>query len=99
MAKTFIDTIQLRAEIFREDDQYVAICPELNVSSFGDTAKEAKESLKEAVGLFLEECHRMGTLKAVLEEAGFTHRIRPTHRWLPPTPVGIQRLTLSVAHG
>jgi hypothetical protein len=25
-----------RAEVFKEDGQFVAICPELNVSSFGD---------------------------------------------------------------
>lgn len=41
-----------RTEIFKEDDQFVAICPELNVSSFGDSVKDAKKSLREAIDLF-----------------------------------------------
>lgn len=63
--------LNFRIEIFKEDDQYVAVAPELNVSSFGDTPEEAKVSLKEAVELFLEECKRMGTLEDVLTESGF----------------------------
>jgi predicted RNase H-like HicB family nuclease len=61
-----------RAEIFKEAEQFVAVCPELNVSSFGDDVDKARESLREAVDLFLEECESMGTLQAVLREAGFT---------------------------
>jgi predicted RNase H-like HicB family nuclease len=49
----------------------VAVCPELNVLSFGDTTDEALASLQEAVTLFPEECQRMGTLESVLEQAGY----------------------------
>jgi len=38
----------------------VALSPELNVSSFGETIDEAKESIKEAVEGFLEECRERG---------------------------------------
>lgn len=93
-----VDEIHIRAEVFQEADQYVAICPALNVSSFGETADEALESLKEAVGLFFEECQRMGTLTQVLEEAGFSHTTTPVHQWLPPKPIGVEELSLSVAH-
>ena len=93
-----IDQIRIRADIFQEGDQYVALCPELNVSSFGDSPQEALRSLQEAVHLFLDECHRMGTLRQVLEEAGFSHTTSPTHQWLPPTPIGTEQLSLSVAH-
>ncbi len=62
----------LKIEIFKEDDLYVALSPELNVSSFGDTVSEAKESIKEAVEAFLEECSEMGTLDEVLEERSST---------------------------
>ena len=67
--------LDFRIEIFKEDKLYVAVAPELNVSSFGNTKKEAKASLKEAVELFLEECRRMGTLDDVLIEAGFNLRM------------------------
>ncbi|MEW6739733.1 MAG: type II toxin-antitoxin system HicB family antitoxin [Nitrospirota bacterium] len=63
--------IHLKAEIFKEDDVYVALAPELNVSSFGETIDEAKASLKEAIEAFVEECEQMGTLEDVLEESGF----------------------------
>jgi len=63
--------VVFRAEFFREDDLYVGLAPELDVSSFGESLDEAKLSLKEAVEAFLEECEEMGTLDEVLQEAGF----------------------------
>jgi len=47
-------TRHLTAIIEREGDGFVALCPELDVASQGDTLTEAKENLAEAVGLFLE---------------------------------------------
>ena len=38
----------------REDDLYVALCPELDVASQGATVAEARANLREAVELFLE---------------------------------------------
>ena len=61
-----------RVEIFREGDAFVALSPDLNVSSFGKTAEEAKNSIKEAIEAFVEECERMGTLEDVMEESGFS---------------------------
>ncbi|TSC87858.1 MAG: hypothetical protein G01um10147_361 [Microgenomates group bacterium Gr01-1014_7] len=83
--------LNFRIEIFKEDGQYVAVAPELNVSSFGSTKKEAKVSLKEAVELFLEECKRMGTLEDVLTEAGF----KPENRlWRSDDPLVAGRMAL-----
>lgn len=42
------------AAIWREDDGFVALCPELDVASQGDTLEEARANLREAVELFLE---------------------------------------------
>lgn len=61
--------IPYTSQLFEEDDQFVALCPELNVSSFGDTPERALNALQEVVALFLEECQQMGTLEVVLEEA------------------------------
>ena len=47
-------TLQLTALLEREDDGYVALCPELDVASQGETVEEATANLKEAVELFLE---------------------------------------------
>lgn len=42
------------AVIEREDDMYVALCPELDIASQGDTVEEARDNLIEAIELFLE---------------------------------------------
>jgi predicted RNase H-like HicB family nuclease len=45
---------QLTAVIEREDDGYVATCPELDVVSQGSTVEEARLNLVEAVEGFFE---------------------------------------------
>ena len=40
------------AEVFQEGGVYVSLCPELNVSSFGEDIEDAKRSLQEALGDF-----------------------------------------------
>jgi predicted RNase H-like HicB family nuclease len=45
---------QFTAIIEREDDGFVALCPEVDVASQGDTIEEARQNLREAVELFLE---------------------------------------------
>ncbi len=45
------------ALIEREEDMYVALCPELDIASQGDTIEEARKNLLEALELFLEEAN------------------------------------------
>jgi len=45
---------RLTAVIQRENDGYVALCPELDVASQGDTIESARENLREALELFFE---------------------------------------------
>lgn len=47
-------TRRLTAIIEREDDGYVALCPEVDVASQGATVDEARRNLKEALELFFE---------------------------------------------
>jgi predicted RNase H-like HicB family nuclease len=42
------------AVITKEEDIFVAFCPELDIASQGYTIEEAKKNLKEAVSLFFE---------------------------------------------
>ena len=42
------------AIIEREDDAFVALCPELDIASQGSTVSEARANLQEAIELFLE---------------------------------------------
>ena len=45
---------QVTAVIGREGDGYVALCPELDIASQGDTIEKARKNLQEALELFLE---------------------------------------------
>ncbi len=47
-------TRQLTAIIEREENGYVALCPELDIASQGDSVTEARDNLKEALELFFE---------------------------------------------
>jgi predicted RNase H-like HicB family nuclease len=84
--------ITLEVKVFKEGDVYVAVCPELNVSSFGDDIDGAKNSLREALEAFLEECEVMGTLEEVLEEAGF---VKEKDIWVLEEPVMEEKMALS----
>lgn len=85
--------ISVRIELFKEGDLYVALSPELNVSSFGETIEDAKNSLKEAVEAFIEECQEMGTLEEVLEESGFS---KVNNSWQSRKPLAEEDLALAV---
>lgn len=85
--------ISVRVEIFKEGDVYIALSPELNVSSFGDTIEDARKSVKEAMEVFIEECERMGTLEDVLEESGFS---RTGDSWVSRKPVAEEALALAI---
>lgn len=89
-----LKNITFRVEIFEEGGRYVSLCPELNVSSFGDTVEEAKKSIKEAVELFLEECKELGTLEEVLEESGFHKVNKPQEGWVTREPIIVEKLDM-----
>ena len=45
---------RLTAIIQREDDGFVALCPEVDIASQGETIETARENLREALELFFE---------------------------------------------
>ena len=47
-------TRQLTAIIEREDSAFVALCPELDIVTQGDTVESARKNLVEALELFFE---------------------------------------------
>ena len=79
--------------VFKEDETYVAYCPELDVSSCGNTFEHAKEMLKTAVRLFLEEAEKMRTLEDILEESRYKKDM--SGRWIPPRLVAAELVSIS----
>jgi len=49
------DTLELSAVIRKENDFYVALCPEYDIASQGKNVEEAIKNLKEALELYLED--------------------------------------------
>ena len=45
---------QFTAVIERDEDWYVALCPELDIASQSESVEEARRNLIEAIELFLE---------------------------------------------
>ena len=46
------------AIIEKEDNEFVSLCPELDIASQGSTVEEAKANLKEAIELFFEHASK-----------------------------------------
>lgn len=83
--------IQLHTEVWQEGKMYVAYAPQLDLSSCGRTAEEAKKNIFEATEAFLEEAKKMGTLGQVLEEAGF---VLTREAWKAPELISLERVRL-----
>jgi len=49
------NTIVVTAVVHREDNWFVADCPEIETVSQGRTFEEAVENLREATGMYIEE--------------------------------------------
>jgi len=62
----------------KENDGYVALCPELDVASQGPTIEEAVANLKEAVELFLE-CADPSEVQRRLHTEVFITRFEAIH--------------------
>jgi len=88
-------TIGFTSLIFKEGETFVSYCPELSVSSCGDTTDEARRRLLEAVRLFLEESQRMGTLQDILHEEGFVAHDPHGASWSPPPLIATEHMQLS----
>ena len=61
---------RLTEEIWKEGNMYVSYCPELDISSCGESVEQAKRNLVETILINIEETKDMGTFKQFLEEYG-----------------------------
>ena len=71
---------RMTAIVERDGDGYVALCPEVDVASQGETVAEARENLAEALTLFLESA----------PEAEINRRLRGVdYTFLDAVPSGV----------
>jgi predicted RNase H-like HicB family nuclease len=65
---------QFTAVIEREDDMYVALCPELDIASQGESVEKARENLKEAIELFFQTASQQ-EIRGRLHDEVFVTRV------------------------
>ncbi|MBI3807301.1 MAG: hypothetical protein HY281_07270 [Nitrospirae bacterium] len=85
--------IEFDAIIFQEGKNFVAHCPELDVSSCGHNVDEAKGNLKTAVRLFVEEAEKLGPVEDILKEAGC--QLGSDGMWRSPRIVATEVMSLT----
>ena len=66
-------TRRLTALIEREGDGYVALCPELDIASQGDSIEQARDNLREALELFFEVASAEEIEQRLSEDVFVTH--------------------------
>lgn len=93
--KTIMASLPL--QILKEDDQFVAYCPALDLSTCGVTINEAKKMFIEMLDTFFEELSRMGTTDEVLSQLGWRKVTKPKMHWEPPKREFITEMSQEVA--
>ena len=66
-------TRRLTALIEREGDGFVALCPELDIASQGDSIEQARDNLREALELFFESAPQEEVDRRLSGEVFVTH--------------------------
>ncbi len=74
-------TIKITKDKASSDAPFVAYNPELDISSCGPTEEKARENLREAVQIVLEEIKKKKELDKFLREMGFEKK---KNFWQPP---------------
>ncbi len=69
--------VNVEVALFNEDGIWIAYCPSLEVSSYGDDKDEAKQAFEEALQIFLKETNRKGTLEKYLLKLGWRLQQKP----------------------
>jgi len=67
-----VENLKITIEFWREDDLYIAKCPELDMLAQGPSLDKARKNLFEVIEIQFEEMKELSTLDEFLEEMGFS---------------------------
>jgi predicted RNase H-like HicB family nuclease len=76
--------VSVQVVLFQEDGIWVAYCPALELSSYGDDENDAKGAFEEAMQIFLSETNRKGTLERCLLKLGWQLQQKPRPMYNQP---------------
>ena len=80
--------IDYTVQVWQEGNQYIAHAMPLDVASSGNTPEAARQAVDEAVRLFLATAADHGTLKEVLQDAGYRLAAKV---WRGPAWLGVEQ--------
>lgn len=75
--------VNLPIILFQENAIYIAYCPALEISGYGNSDSEAKESFETVLGEFLLYVTNKNTLIPVLKELGW--KVKSNRPLIPPS--------------
>jgi hypothetical protein len=78
--------INVEVVVVKEGDYFVAYCPALELSAYGDKQENALKSFDKEVKIFLDETHKRGTLERYLLKNGWRLQQTPNAVYEPPRP-------------
>lgn len=87
--------INLKVQIFKESDYYIAFSPELQIATQGKTIKEIKKRFQDRIAIFVERALETKTLEKRLKNLGWENI---KHEPIPPKEVVIPRELLMAKH-
>ena len=70
-------TIDIEIVIVEEDKYFVAYCPALELSSYGDSKEDALKAFHKEVDIFIKETTKRGTLEKYLLKNGWRLQKNP----------------------
>lgn len=72
----FMNQVVFQSVVYKEGKYYVAQCLNVDVSSFGETEKEALANLQEALELYLEDAPTTAVTTSVEDPSVHTLRLQ-----------------------
>jgi predicted RNase H-like HicB family nuclease len=97
-ASNVVGYITLTGFVEEEDPQFVSYCPQLGVSSCGDSVEEALANLEEATDVQLESLIATGELIRELRLRNVRIDLEPTYNFFINLPPGAARRQIFTAY-
>lgn len=79
--------LQLNVLVFQEGEYYVAFCPSLNLSTYGNSVGDAKDAFDDAMNIYLDYSNENGTLHQDLIKHGWQFGLENNKKVEPPSMV------------
>lgn len=84
--------------IIFDDDGYVAFCPALQLTTYGDSEADVKDAFIERLGLFIEEMEEKNILHNELSKLGWILEAAVSPHFRQPENISIPTELLNKSH-